>query len=73
MTQYLRDLSTFGKEEVDAFLASFDTVLTDCDGKIVFYILHVVYKVSTKCIGRYEWGFSFQLLGYSRFLMKLYV
>jgi hypothetical protein len=41
MTQYLRDLSGFRKEEIDDFLASFDTVLTDCDGKIVVYVLHV--------------------------------
>jgi hypothetical protein len=41
MTQYLRDLTDFRKEEMDDFLASFDTVLTDCDGKIVVYVLHV--------------------------------
>lgn len=42
MTQYLRDLSTLHKEEMDAFLASFDTVLTDCDGKIVIYQFHII-------------------------------
>ncbi|PNF22242.1 Glycerol-3-phosphate phosphatase [Cryptotermes secundus] len=36
MTQYLRDLSDFRKEEMDDFLASFDTVLTDCDGVLWF-------------------------------------
>jgi hypothetical protein len=42
MTQFLRDLSGFGREEVDAFLSSFDTVLTDCDGKmfVLFYMLN---------------------------------
>jgi phosphoglycolate/pyridoxal phosphate phosphatase family enzyme len=32
MTHNLRDISSFYKEETDAFLASFDTVLSDCDG-----------------------------------------
>jgi hypothetical protein len=39
MTQFLRNVSGFRKEEIDAFLASFDTVLTDCDGKIIAYML----------------------------------
>lgn len=48
MTQYLRDLSDFRKEEMDDFLASFDTVLTDCDGKVVVYVLYVKpRKIST--------------------------
>lgn len=32
MTHNLRDISSFNKEEMDSFLASFDTVLSDCDG-----------------------------------------
>jgi hypothetical protein len=50
MTQYLRNLSGFRKEEMDAFLASFDTVLTDCDGKVVVYVLHIQpCRISTNC------------------------
>jgi hypothetical protein len=40
MAQFLRNISGFRKEEIDAFLASFDTVLTDCDGKTIVYVLH---------------------------------
>jgi hypothetical protein len=41
MAHFLRNISGFRKEEIDAFLASFDTVLTDCDGKTIVYVLHV--------------------------------
>ena len=33
MTHNSRDISGFNKEDMDAFLASFDTVLADCDGE----------------------------------------
>jgi hypothetical protein len=49
MTHNLRDISSFNKEEMDSFLASFDTVLSDCDGEFAIYLLHVVsYSISTR-------------------------
>jgi hypothetical protein len=62
MAHNLRDISSFNEEEMDAFLASFDTVLTDCDGEFPICLLHVVsYSISTK--------FNFRV--YSVFLMRL--
>lgn len=50
MTQYLRDLSGFTKEEMDDFLASFDTVLTDCDG--VLWLHNTQLEGSVEVINR---------------------
>ena len=46
MTHILRDVSSFNKEEWDAFFASFDTVLSDCDGE--FVACCVSYSISTR-------------------------
>lgn len=42
------NLQEASKDQVQEFLNSFDTVLTDCDGKIVFVIVQIVWLV--KCV-----------------------
>jgi len=46
MSHNLRDISSFSKEETDAFLASFDTVLSDCDGE--FHNCCMSYSISIR-------------------------
>jgi len=50
MAQNSRDISSFNEEDMDAFLASFDTVLTDCDG--VLWIDNTPFKRSLQVINR---------------------
>lgn len=35
----LKNLSSLSRTDYHSFLDSFDTVLTDCDGKLIFYFL----------------------------------
>ncbi|GFG35743.1 hypothetical protein Cfor_05197 [Coptotermes formosanus] len=52
MAHNLRDISSFNEEEMDAFLASFDTVLTDCDG--VLWIGNTPLEGSVQVINRFK-------------------
>lgn len=59
----LKNLSSLSRTDYHSFLDSFDTVLTDCDGKLIFYFLtnSSLYTGSVVIVQKIYFEFSVEL------------
>lgn len=58
----LKNLSSLSRTDYHSFLDSFDTVLTDCDGKLIFTFSQiVVYTGSVVIVQQNYFEFSVEL------------
>lgn len=50
----LKNLSSLSRTDYHSFLDSFDTVLTDCDGKLIFTFSQIVVYTESVVIKNYK-------------------